>query len=237
MTQQNQHQPWWRWLAALLVGIVLHYMAAAGAILVTLAIVGSPDKIVGLSLALLGLVKMLLMTGAIAIAMRLANRRLRDLGLTTVNWRTDVVIGAAIGVGWPLLEFLVLIPATGGAARSDVVASRALIGDSPWGLLGAIIVGWTAAGLGEELFNRGHIIYTLRNLLGNKRWAIVVAVIISTLYFGINHRYQGWVGMLDTGTFGLIMALLYVWRGRLTAPMIAHGLNDMLLFIGLYFLY
>ena len=237
MTQQNQHQPWWRWLAALLVGVLLHYVAAAGAILVTLAIVGSPDKIVGLSLALLGLVKMLLMTGAIAVAMRLANRRLRDLGLTTVNWRTDVVIGAAIGVVWPLLEFLVLIPATGGAARSDVVASRALIGDSPWGLLGVIIVGWTAAGFGEELFNRGHIIYTLRNLLGNKRWAIVVAVIISTLYFGINHRYQGWVGMLDTGAFGLIMALLYVWRGRLTAPMIAHGLNDMLLFIGLYFLY
>jgi hypothetical protein len=220
-----------------LVGVLLWYVAEAGGVLVTLAIVGSPDKIRGLPLALFGVVRMVLATGGIAIAMRLANRRLGSLGLTTVNWRADVAIGAAIGVIWPLLEFLVLIPNTGGAARSDVVASRALIGDSPWGLLGVIIAGWIGGGFGEELFNRGHIIYTLRNLLGNKRWAIVVAVIISALYFGIGHLYQGWVGMVDTGAFGLIMALLYVWRGRLTAPIIAHGLNNMLLFIGLYFLY
>jgi len=64
-----------------------------------------------------------------------------------------------------------------------------------------------------------------------------VAVLVSTLYFAAAHTYQGWIGWLDTGVAGLIWAGLYLWRGRLTAGIVAHGLNDMLLLIGLYLWY
>src|SRR5690606_12774116 len=135
---------------------------------------------------------------------------------------------------WPALQFLVFIPLTGGLSREDVVASRALIGDEPIGLLGVIILSWTLAAVGEEVFFRGHIIFTLRGLLGSIRWATGMAV--SVLLFAITHAYQGLIGILDVGIFGLILAMLYLRRGNLLAPILAHGVNDTLLFIGLYLL-
>jgi membrane protease YdiL (CAAX protease family) len=228
--------PKWRWLIAFVAGILLFYVAMVGAALATSAIIGS-SEITGLSLALAGVVRMMLSTAGIALAVWFAKGRLSDLGLTAENWRSDVLIGAAVGAGWALLELFVLIPLTGGAERSDVVASLALVGNSAWGLVGVIVIGWTVGGFSEELFFRGHIIHTLRNLLGNKTWAVVVAVIVSVVFFGVVHAYQGWIGILDVGFGGLIWAVLYLWRRRLTASIIGHGLFDTLAIIGVYFLY
>lgn|SRR5690606_8720982 len=188
-----------------------------------------------MALGLLGIIRLALLLPAFHFILRLVGKQLSDIGLSVpANWRKDAALGAAVGVIWPALQFLVFIPLTGGLSREDVVASRALIGDEPIGLLGVIILSWTLAAVGEEVFFRGHIIFTLRGLLGSIRWATGMAV--SVLLFAITHAYQGLIGILDVGIFGLILAMLYLRRGNLLAPILAHGVNDTLLFIGLYLL-
>jgi hypothetical protein len=230
-------QPVWRWLAVLLVGVLVWSIAKAVGTLVILGVVGSPEKVTGLWLAPWGMIFIPLATAGIAWTLRIADRGLRDLGLTARNAWRDALIGAAVAVLWVALDFFVLIPLTGGSGRSDVIASRAAIGDAPWGLVGGIISGWIVGGFGEELFFRGFLIHTLRNLFGNKPWAAGIAVLISVLYFAFGHAYQGWIGIMDVGVSGLIFSLLYLWRGRLASSMAAHGVFDMLGILGIYFLY
>jgi hypothetical protein len=204
--------------------------------LASTALTGGEPQLQGLQLAIRGIIHVLLGTGGIVLALRLAKSNLSDLGLVNQHLASDALIGTAVGILLPLLQFGLILPNTGGAARSDVAASRAIIGDSPGGLTGAVILGWTVGGFAEELFFRGHIFRTIRGWLGPNRFGLTVALLVSILSFGLLHAYQGIAGMMDTGFFAIVMSLLYLWRGRLAAPMIAHGLNDMLLLIGLYVL-
>ncbi len=226
-----------RWLLAFLMGMLAWFVALIGAGSLAAALPDSGGPVPGWLWVLRSVVQVLLATAGLALALRLVRVRLPDLGLVKKSLASDVLIGVAVGLLLPLLQLTLIIPHTGGAARSDVIASRAIMGDSLGGLVGAIIMGWLVGGFAEELFFRGYIFYTLRGWLPDKRLGVGVALLVSTLLFGLLHAYQGVVGMLDTGLFALLMALLYLWRGRLAAPMIAHGLNNMLLFIGLYLLY
>lgn len=226
-----------RWLAALLTGVVFWYLSLLIGVALTIPFGGSFEEIQGPPLAVFAIARTPLAALGIMLALRIVGLRLPDLGLKLEGWRGDLIPGLALGILLPALQFTVIIPNTGGNLRSDVIASRALIGEDIPGLLAAILVGWLVGGFAEELFFRGHLITTLRNLFGNRRWAVPAAVILSTLYFAQGHAYQGWVGMLDTGVTALIWAGLYLWRGRLTPGIISHGLNDMLLLIGLYLWY
>ncbi|MBU1554940.1 MAG: CPBP family intramembrane metalloprotease, partial [Gammaproteobacteria bacterium] len=116
-------------------------------------------------------------------------------------------------------------------------ANAAQIGDSAWGVFGLIVLAWTGA-FSEELFFRGHFFTTLRNLLGRSGIALAVAVMATVALFAAGHGYQGWVGVVDTGFYGgLTLTLLYVWRGRLTACIVAHALWNTLATIAIYLWY
>lgn len=226
-----------RWLAALLAGVIFWYLSLLIGVALTIPFGGNFQELKGPPLAIFAVARTLLAALGIMLAARIVGLRLSDLGLKLEGWRGDLIIGLVFGILLPALQFAVIIPNTGGALRSDVIASRALIGNDVSGLLSAILVGWLVGGFAEELFFRGHLITTIRNLFGNQSWALPAAVILSTLYFAGGHAYQGWTGMLDTGIAALIWAGLYLWRGRLTPGVVAHGLNDMLLLIGLYLWY
>lgn len=227
----------WRWLAALLAGVLFWYLSMILGAFATFPFGGSLQEINGPPLVVFAVTRAILTALGIALAAKIVGLKLPDLGLQFERWQADALIGLAVGVLMPLIQFALVIPNTGGAARSDVIASRALLGDGVAGLIAAITVGWLVGGFAEELFYRGFLIATLKNVLGNGRLSLVLAVILSTLYFANSHAYQGWIGMLDTGIAALIWAGLYLWRGRLIAGIVAHGLNDMLLLIGLYLWY
>jgi len=219
----------------LLLGATLWLIATVASQFLPQVVLDLP--LVGPTFALVGMIQVLLVPAAIALGLRLVRLRLRDIGLTTARWRRDVLIGAAIAVGFALLQFLIVIPNTGGAARSDVAANSAQIGDSIWGVFGFIVLAWTGA-FAEELFFRGHFITTLWNLLGGSRAALFVTAVATVILFAAGHGYQGWAGMLDTGLYGgLVLTLLYLWRGRLTACIVAHALWNTLATVGIYLWY
>jgi len=175
---------------------------------------------------------------AVAIALRFVKHDFRDIGLTVENFRADAAIGVTVAVVWSLLQFLVIIPNTGGAERSDIVANRAQIGTSELGLFAMLLMAWLGGGLAEELFFRGHFMTTLQKVLGHSIPSMTVVVAITVIVFASLHGYQGWVGILDTGLYGgLTISLLYLWRKRLTACIVAHGLFDTIAVIMIFFWY
>lgn len=89
---------------------------------------------------------------------------------------------------------------------------------------------WFAAvsvtvGICEEIIFRGFLIRYLDALpIGI---GIPVAVVIAALVFGINHGYQGPVGMLTTGVLALVFTALFFLTGSLLVPIVFHGLLDL----------
>ena len=77
------------------------------------------------------------------------------------------------------------------------------------------------AGICEELIYRGYMIAYFGALFNT--W---IAVLVSSVIFGIAHAYQGRAGIIKTGVIGLVFAVLYVYTGSLWAPMVLHAFID-----------
>lgn len=78
------------------------------------------------------------------------------------------------------------------------------------------------AGVCEEIWYRGYLIWYLAAFVGE--WP---AVFVGALVFGVLHLYQGPAGVLKTGANGLVMGLVYVGTGTLLWPVILHAAVDL----------
>ena len=82
-----------------------------------------------------------------------------------------------------------------------------------------VLVAWLAAGFGEELLWRGFLLDRLMRLPGisGRIW---LAIVIQAVLFGLPHLYQGWGGVIVTGSIGLLLGWL-----RIKAEPVAAGLR------------
>jgi len=79
----------------------------------------------------------------------------------------------------------------------------------------------------EETLFRGYLVLRLQGATGSIAWALAG----STVLFALGHGYEGLAGMLGVGAQGLLLAVVYVWRERLTAPITMHLLQDLLVLV------
>ena len=224
-----------RLAAALFLGTILTLIADFASQAIPMVLLDLPLH--GPTFALVGVLKLVLGLIAIALGLRVARLRFRNVGLVSTRFGTEVLVGVAVAVAFTLLQFLVIIPGTGGAERSDVALESARIGESLSGVGGFVVLAWTGSII-EELLFRGLIFGMLWGLLGGSRGALHVTIVLTVLLFAAAHGYQGWAGVVDTGLYGgLTLTLLYVWRGRLTACIVAHALWNTLATVGIYLWY
>ncbi len=83
--------------------------------------------------------------------------------------------------------------------------------------------------LAEETIFRGYLILRLRNVTRS----IPAAIILSAVIFSLGHGYEGSAGIATVGLMGAALAVVYVWRRSLVAPIVIHFLVD---FIGIVLL-
>lgn len=74
----------------------------------------------------------------------------------------------------------------------------------------------------EEVSFRGYLVNKLNTIFKN----VWIASVISSLAFASAHFYQGWVGVVLTGTYGFLFCLLYLWRKSLVPGMTAHFIQN-----------
>lgn len=80
------------------------------------------------------------------------------------------------------------------------------------------------AGICEEAIYRGFLINYLMGAPANLN--VTLAMVVSSLIFGMGHIYQGVKGAIGSSVLGFIFALLFVMTGNLALPMLLHALID-----------
>ncbi len=89
-----------------------------------------------------------------------------------------------------------------------------------------VLVAWCSAAFGEEMLWRGFLMDRLSRLSGLRGRTLLI-LFVQAFVFGLPHAYQGWGGVLITGSVGLFLGWLRMHMGgRLWAAIIAHGLVD-----------
>ena len=94
---------------------------------------------------------------------------------------------------------------------------------------------WIVAAFGEEFVYRGLLVQRLGAVLGNTNAAYWIAVLSSSILFGLAHKYQGISGMISTGIVGFIFGSIYVKsKDRLWLTILTHGIYDTILITLIY---
>ncbi len=131
-----------------------------------------------------------------------------------------LVIIAIFNIGAPMIELM-------GLAAPAVTTVLDWVTESHFTFaLWIIVVAWGSAAFGEELLWRGFLMDRLTRLKGIGTSTVAV-LIIHAIIFGLPHAYQGWGGVIITGTVGLFLGWLRLQqKGNLWVCIIAHGLVD-----------
>jgi membrane protease YdiL (CAAX protease family) len=98
-----------------------------------------------------------------------------------------------------------------------------------------VLVGvYIVSSFGEEIIYRGFLINRIAEL-GGEQTAWKMAVVISSVIFGLIHYSWGPAGVVQTGFMGLALGISYLVVGRnLWVTILAHLYMDTILFVQLY---
>lgn len=94
---------------------------------------------------------------------------------------------------------------------------------------------YIASSFGEEVIYRAFLINRISELGHNTAKATVVAVILSSIIFGLVHYEWGPMGIVQTGFMGLVLGICYIkLKKRLWVLILAHAYMDTILMVQLY---
>jgi membrane protease YdiL (CAAX protease family) len=81
------------------------------------------------------------------------------------------------------------------------------------------------AGICEEILFRGFLLRYLHAF----PWTLnlTLALLVSSVIFGLQHLYQGPAGAASTGVMGFLVGLLFILTGNLLLPIVLHAVLDL----------
>src|SRR3954454_22569372 len=151
-----------------------------------------------------------LLPAVVLVAMATVSLLTRRRGPSTLGFHRPahavrlVAQMAAFAVTWTLFNVAVLIPVTNhlSGTRQDVSAFADLEGNL--GLLAVYLTAsWVLAAFCEEAAFRGYLLTRLTDVLGPGRVQTVIAVVGSSVLFGLLHTEQGVVGVIVAAFAGV----------------------------------
>lgn len=161
-----------------------------------------------------------------------------DLGFQRPrSWMRTIAYSIVGTVFLHILISLILAPLVINLTKKPINTSQfdLLRGNVPALIIGLGIV-WTLAAFGEEMVFRGYIMHTLARPFKHKSLGWVIAVVMTSILFGLGHSYQGMTGIILTGAVGMIYALAFFASGKnLWVPILIHGLYDTSAFLIIFF--
>jgi uncharacterized protein len=163
------------------------------------------------------------------VSLRLRGARWRDVGFRRgPGLRRLAYLGIMGGIALETLQLTITQPLVVRAlgAPPDLQTFTSLAGNLPKAALCLLLV-WAIAAFGEELVWRGYVFNRLAGLLGGSRAPYSVALVATSLLFGLAHFHQGAPGIVIEGIGGLILGAAYLGCDRnLAVPIAVHGVVD-----------
>jgi membrane protease YdiL (CAAX protease family) len=175
------------------------------------------------------------------ISLRLRKVQWKQIGFTRYRtWATTLLLGIACGVGLELFDLFAKQPLLTRLLGKppDLSNFAAVKGNLRFALV-IIALLWVLAAFGEELVYRGYLMNRVADLGRGTRTGWIVSLFLISALFGFAHYQQGLTGIIEEGSDGLILGLMYLAsRRNLAIPIVAHGVCDTidiaLLFLGKY---
>jgi membrane protease YdiL (CAAX protease family) len=174
----------------------------------------------------------LLLIGVGWLLLRLRGESLADIGMKRPkNWTRTFILGVLVAA----LVFAAIYLSERAGFRRDLSKFRDVQGNLGLTIY-AVGYAFIGAGLYEEFTFRGFLFQGLAMFFGGSRGAWIAACIVQAALFGAAHAYQNPLGILITGTLGLLLGLVVLACGRnLWLAIIVHGLYDASRFVLFYF--
>lgn len=184
------------------------------------------------------LIPTLIVLGLCALSLIVRREKLSVLGLKKVE--RPLIMAAVVFilmVVWSLFTLAVSMPIlnhlTG--TTQDLSSFDNLQGDLA-DLAFLLIATWTLAAFGEEIVYRGYMQRRVRDILGDGREGIVVAVLLTSLLFGIAHVEQGIIGAILTTMDAVVFSAIKLkYNDNLWAAILAHGFSNTIGIVTFYF--
>ena len=120
------------------------------------------------------------------------------------------------------------------SSNADMSGYNHLQGNLPLFLLTLAGV-YIGSSFGEEVVYRGFLINRIAEIGNRSRSMWLIAIIISSLIFGLAHFQWGIIGIFQTSFFALALSAAYVLKKRnLLVLILAHAYLDTILLLPLY---
>ncbi|WP_375578633.1 type II CAAX endopeptidase family protein [Marivirga tractuosa] len=192
---------------------------------------------IGINLLFIALFQFIGVTALLYFSLKTLKKTFSDIGLKFVNLKKDILLGLGFGALWTILQFVFLIPNTGGANRADISHMLTMYDGSMLGVISFIALGVIGGGITEELFNRGYFINVLKDTFKNPKTGLWFSAILSILLFSLGHMPASALDWFDILVPTIMYTLLFISTKRLTASIIAHGIYNMSAIILTYYIY
>jgi membrane protease YdiL (CAAX protease family) len=151
---------------------------------------------------------------------------LRIFGLSLLVF---VIAVCGFLIGPILMANITEIPDSADFSRYDFLK------DNLGGLFLTLAGVYIVSSFGEEVIYRAFLINRISELANATKYSGVIAVILSSIFFGLIHYEWGPMGMVQTGFMGLAMGICYIkLKKRLWILILAHAYMDTVLMVQLY---
>ena len=190
-------------------------------------------------IAQLGALMILPIAAGLAYWMALSFGGLNELGLVRPNnWLITLAKGVGAGLGMLVVARFIFNPLTiklfGPWLVPEMFAP--LKNQIPQLLINVILISWLHAALFEEIIFRGFILRWVERLMGCWGGALLLAILVQAILFGLSHYPQGRAGVFATTLGGLLWGVFFWIGGRqLWVVIVGHATVDTVLFTLAYF--
>lgn len=149
----------------------------------------------------------------------------RAMGMDADRPRFDMGwgVGIAACIGVPGLGFYLFAKAVG----INTTVAAANLADA-WWTIPMLVVAAFANAVVEEVVMVGYLFVRW----AQAGWSVMLVVVVSSLVRGSYHLYQGWGGFIGNVVMGVAFGLFFVKTRRVWPLVIAHGLIDVVAFVG-----
>ena len=182
------------------------------------------------------------MPALLIIAVGLLFMLLRKEGLSLLGFKIEKPIYKTVfsvfllSVIWTIINFTVILPIINhltGATR--ILTNFENLKGNTGLLLTLLAASWTLGAVGEEIAYRGFLLGGTARLFPNRKFGIVVSVLVSSVLFGLAHREQGLIGVITTFIDALFFSFVRYHFDNLWASVLAHGFLNTIGVIIFYF--
>lgn len=144
------------------------------------------------------------------------------------------IVVFVLATGAFILASVVMVNITGIPEAADHSAYNYISGNL--GMLVLSLAGvFIVSSFGEEIVYRAFLINRLSELGSNHTYVRILAVLISSVIFGLAHYSWGLMGIIQTSFMGLALGCSYVYlKRKIWVLIIAHAYMDTMLMVQMY---